>query len=269
MTRQDETASARADEFFIGWSGKAGPRLSRFLAVVATLCLTGMALVGYGLSRHADDPAAGLLRLGERDGTGGPVRPDDWGGEQVLRGHVSRFGPPLLHLPPSAQYPRGRVMLLVGDGKRAPDLPSGTGPMELRGSVLRRGAIEMLVVEGRGQPLDASSGLDPAMHEPLGRWRIAGEICDGKCYAGAMRPGSGLAHKACANLCLIGEIPAVFVTVDPVAGSRFLVLAGPEGRPLPADVYDWVGIPVELQGEVERIGNLLVLRLELTRMRRL
>jgi hypothetical protein len=61
----------------------------------------------------------------------------------------------------------------------------------------------------------------------------------------------------------------VFVTVDPVAGSRFLVLAGPEGRPLPADVYDWVGIPVELQGEVERIGNLLVLRLELTRMRRL
>jgi hypothetical protein len=141
--------------------------------------------------------------------------------------------------------------------------------MELRGSVLRRGAIQMLVVEGRGQPLDASSGLDPAMHEPLGRWRIAGEICDGKCYAGAMRPGSGLAHKACANLCLIGEIPAVFVTVDPVAGSRFLVLAGPEGRPLPADVYDWVGIPVELQGEVERIGNLLVLRLELTRMRRL
>ncbi|MGE6744243.1 hypothetical protein ACQKGC_28815, partial [Allorhizobium pseudoryzae] len=88
--------------------------------------------------------------------------------------------------------------------------------MELRGSVLRRGAIQMLVVEGRGQPLDASSGLDPAMHEPLGRWRIAGEICDGKCYAGAMRPGSGLAHKACANLCLIGEIPAVFVTVDPV-----------------------------------------------------
>lgn len=252
---------AEADDFFIGWSGRTGPRLGRFLAAVALVCVAAMALAGYGLSRHADDPAAGLLRLGERDAAGGPVRPENWGGEQVLRGHVARLGYPLLHLPPSAGFPRGRVMLLSGDGKRGPDLPAAAGPMELRGSVLRRGSLEMLVVDD-ARPLPASTELLPAMHEALGRWRIAGEICDGKCYAGAMRPGAGLSHKACANLCLIGAVPAVFVTADPVAGSRFLLLAGADGGPLPAALLGRVGSPVTLQGEVERIGNVLVLRLD-------
>lgn len=257
------------DEFFIGWSGKAGPRLARFLGLIAVVCVAGMALVGFGLGSRADDPAAGLLRLGERDAAGGPVRPDDWGGEQILRGHLSRIGYPVLHLPPSTAHPRGRVMLLSGDGKRAPDWTGKAGPAELRGSVLRRGAIEMLVVDGPARPLDDAAGLSPAGREPLGRWRIAGEICDGKCYAGAMRPGSGVAHKACANLCLIGDLPAILVTNDPVAGSHYLLLAGLDGGPPPALIRDTVAIPVELEGEVERIGNVLVLRLDARRIRRL
>ncbi len=269
MTRTDAAGEPVSDEFFVGWSGKTGPRLGRFLAAVAVVGLGLMALTGYGLSRFADDPAAGLLRLGERDSTGGPIRPDDWGGEQVLRGHVSRIGYPLLHLPPSVAFPRGRVMLLSGDGKRAPDLPVAAGPVEVRGSVLRRGTVEMLAVDGPARRLDDASGLHPAMQESLGRWRIAGEICDGKCYAGAMRPGSGIAHKACANLCLIGDLPAILVTADPVAGHHFLVLAAMDGGPPPADIQDVVALPVEAQGEVERIGNVLVMRLDLKRLRRL
>lgn len=242
-------------------------RLGRFLTLVALVCVAGMAAIGFGLSNNADDPAAGLLRLGERDPTGNPVRPEDWGGEQTLRGHVSRIGYPLLHLPPDRDFPRGRVMLLSGGGKRGADVPESAGPVELRGSVLRRGTIEMLVVDGPGKPLDDTPDLQAALRESLGRWRIAGEICDGKCYAGAMRPGSGIAHKACANLCLIGDIPAILVTVAPVAGSHFLLLAGRDGGPLPPEIRDWVAIPVELQGDVERVGNVLVLRVDATKMR--
>jgi hypothetical protein len=259
----------RQDEFFIGWSGKAGPRLARFLSLVAALCIAGMALIGFGLGSQADDPAASLLRLGERDAAGGPVRPDDWGGEQILRGHLSKIGYPVLHLPPNPAFPRGRVMMLSGDGKRAPEWPGEAGPVEMRGSVLRRGSIEMLVVDGPGKPLDDAAGLSPAGQEPLGRWRIAGEICDGKCYAGAMRPGSGVAHRACANLCLIGDLPAILVTKDPVAGSHHLLLIGPAGGPPPPAIRDMVAIPVELEGEVERIGNVLLMRVDAQRIRRL
>lgn len=257
------------DEFFIGWSGKTGTRLGRFLAVAAVVWIVGLALLGFALSRGADDPAAGLLRLGERSAAGDPVRPDDWGGEQVLRGHLSFAGYPLLHLPPTPEAPRGRVVLLAGDGKRGVEAPGRPGPVELRGAALRRGAIETLVVDGRMTPLPPSPELSPAAREPLGRWRIAGEICDGKCYVGAMRPGAGIAHKACANLCLIGEVPAILVTVDPVAGSHFLVLAGADGGPPPPAIRDVVAIPVELQGEVERIGNMLILRLDASAIRRL
>ena len=57
-------------------------------------------------------------------------------------------------------------MLLSGDGKRGPDLPTAAGPMELRGSVLRRGSLDMLVVDGAA-PLPGSPDLHPAMHEAL------------------------------------------------------------------------------------------------------
>jgi hypothetical protein len=264
------TQAVLEDEFFVGWSNRLGRGLRLFLGAVAIVFVAGFGLLGFGLGAGVDDPAAGLLRLGERDAAGGPVRPEVWGGEQVLRGHLSTIGYPLLHLRPDAAHPRGRVLLLSGDGKRGADVPQAGGPVELRGRILRRGSIEMLVVDGKARPLgDDDAGIRPAVRERLGRWRIAGEICDGKCYTGAMRPGSGLAHKACANLCLIGEIPPVFVTQAPVAGSFYLALANPDGGPLPARLRDLVAIPITLEGEVERVGNVLVLRVDLAMARRL
>ena len=96
--------------------------------------------------------------------------------------------------------------------------------------------------------------------KPLGRWRLTGEICDGKCYAGAMRPGTGLAHKACANLCLIGGVPPVLVTTAPVEGERFLLIAGADGGPVTPALLDHVATLVQVEGDVERRGSLLVLR---------
>lgn len=263
------TPAPQDDVFFIGWSGKTGRRLGRFLVLAGVVFVAGLALLGFGLSRNADDPAGSLLRLGEHDATGRPVGPEAWGGEVVMRGHVSLAGSPLLHLPADAAHPRGRVLLLAGDGKHGAALPDGAGPVELRGSILKRGSIEMLVVDGPVKALGADAALPPANREALGRWRIAGEICDGKCYSGAMRPGSGLAHKACANLCLIGQIPAVLVTAAPVAGSSYLVLAAADGGPVPDAIREIAAIPVSLEGEVERIGNVLVLRVDIKSLRRL
>jgi hypothetical protein len=77
-----------------------------------------------------------------------------------------------------------------------------------------------------------------------------------------MRPGIGRAHRACAVVCLDGEIPAVFVATHPVAGHAFLLLADRAGRaPMPA-VRDMVGRRVTLEGVVERRGDLLVFSAE-------
>ena len=36
---------------------------------------------------------------------------------------------------------------------------------------------------------------------------LKGEIIDPKCYLGAMKPGGGKTHKACAMRCIAGGIP--------------------------------------------------------------
>ena len=121
----------------------------------------------------------------------------------------------------------------------------------------------MLQLRGGKQGLAAADGAAPeVMTEQLGRWKLAGEICDGKCLAGAMRPGRGLAHKACANLCLIGGVPPVFVSSQPVEGAEFLLITGPDGGELPRSAYDYVAQYVSLEGDIERRGDLLVLRLD-------
>ena len=96
----------------------------------------------------------------------------------------------------------------------------------------------------------------------MGRWRLAGEICDGKCLAGAMRPGRGLAHKACANLCLLGDVPPVFVSTQAVLGAEFLLITGPDGTRLPERAYDFVAQFVSVEGEISRHGALLVFAID-------
>jgi hypothetical protein len=111
--------------------------------------------------------------------------------------------------------------------------------------------------------VDGQSALPQPI--PLGRWRITGEICDGKCYAGSMRPGAGIAHRACANFCLIGGVPPVFVSTAPVEGTSFMLLADAAGGPLPDKLYNLVALRVQLEGDLERRGDLLVFKVDLSR----
>jgi hypothetical protein len=242
------------DDFFIGWAPRPEAGLRRFLRPVIAAVLLGLPLAGLLLGAAADDPAGPRFGLAP-----GQAALADLPSEESLRGVLLDGPSPLLHLA------SGRTLLLSDDGKRGPtlDLAALRGPLvAMQGYVLRRGAIEMLVLtEPPAIVPDAPPPVLPAV-EPMGRWRITGEVCDGKCAGGAMQPGTGIGHRACATLCLDGDIPAVFVATGPVAGHAFLVLGDREGRaPLPA-MRDLIGRRVVLEGEVERRGSLLVFRAE-------
>ena len=75
-----------------------------------------------------------------------------------------------------------------------------------------------------------------------------------------MRPGTGLAHRACANLCLLGDVAPVFVSAGPIDGDGFLLMAGPDGKAVPAALFDYTAVLVALEGEVERHGDMLILK---------
>ena len=160
----------------------------------------------------------------------------------------------------------GDTLMMSGGGKNGVDdraRPLAGQLARVSGVVLERGDLNMLQLRGGQQGMAAVEG--PATEQtlqPLGRWRLAGEICDGKCLAGAMRPGTGLAHKACANLCLLGGVPPVFVSSQPVDGETFLLITGPDGTELPAQAYDYVAQYVSLEGEIHRRGTLLILEMD-------
>jgi len=96
-----------------------------------------------------------------------------------------------------------------------------------------------------------------------------GEICDGKCGAGIMSPGTGIAHKACANLCVIGGVPPVLVLTHPLGGHRFLMISDEKGRALDDSLVRFIGMRIEVEGNVELRGDVALIRIELGRMRRL
>lgn len=188
-------------------------------------------------------------------------------GRQTVQGVVELTPYPIIRVTEgNDRIPAGKTLMLSAAGKSGVDMRAMglEGQIaEVSGTVLERGTIDMMQLRGGRNGISLTDGTAPAQTtEPLGRWKLAGEICDGKCLYGAMRPGRGLAHKACANLCITGDVPPVFVSTQPVEGSEFMLITGPGMSRLPKEAYDFVGQFVTLEGDLERRGDLLVLRLD-------
>ena len=237
------------EPFFVGW-GKVPKGLKNFLLVCTACFLLGFGVVAYAISATQTDTGSGAF-MGQANAIG------------ILRADPY----PVLHVIESNAFDQGDVLLLSGGGKRGVfDRAAGLDGVVVRvaGQRLERGDLNGLQLRGGMRGLRKAENPDESFEvtaEPLGRWKLTGEICDGKCLNGAMRPGTGLAHKACANLCLIGDVPPVFVSSGPVDGGVFLLMADAEGGPVTAKILDFTATFVEVEGDVERRGDMLVFKI--------
>lgn len=253
--------SASRDAFFVGYLPMPRP-LAMFLVGVMTAVLAGAAGFALAFATAQQGPGDGSFRFDL--------------GYQSVTGVLTVDPYPVLHVPPTDAGPEGREIILAGQGKRgvqAQARPFDGRLVEVGGLYLMRGSTTMLQVDGRiGIRPAGPGGADATVPEPvsLGRHRLSGEIVDGKCCLGAMRPGVGKVHMACANLCLAGGIPPLFVTRD--AGGEILnifLMADAAGKAVTDVLYDDVSLPVSVQGEVERRGTLLVFKVDPETLRRL
>lgn len=237
--------------FFVGWADRIPKALRVFLGTVCVIMTVGFA------------GAAAVIGATQADPDGGRFRFDL--GAQDLQGIVIGGAYPALWVTQGTEaIPAGQAILLNGNGKTGVQerINRYDGkPVAVRGVLMERGTLAMLQLGGgdRGlSPLEEAVTGDIPETVDLGRWRISGEICDGRCLAGAMRPGTGLAHKACANLCISGGQPPVFVSTAPVEGETFFLMTGKDGDALSADILDYTAEPVTLEGRLTRIGNMTV-----------
>ena len=239
--------------FFVGYLPTPGT-LKLFLVAVSAFLIGGFAALGLAVGSAQDNPGAGQFKWG-------------WG-PQSVSGRLEIHPYPILHVTKASKnIAVGRTLLLSGVGKKG--VQSRVAKLDgkavqLKGIALKRGDIDALQVgnaKGAIIPLDQAPPQTKTVD--LGRWKLKGEICDGKCLSGAMRPGRGLSHRACANLCLIGGAPPVFVTLDAVDGQNFFLLGDAAGKPLPASFLAHVAKLVSLEGAIERRGKILVFKADL------
>ena len=229
--------------FFVGWSGRSAVPHLGFLTLILFAAVTGFAALAFGLGATVDDPGGG-----------------DFSGDREIVGVMIADPYPMI-VTDGGQH----TVLLSGGGKRgvqAEARPLDGKRVRAFGAHARRGDRDMLLV----YELAAAPGEAIAqVREDLGTWRLTGEICDGKCVLGVMRPGNTVAHKACANVCLIGGVPPVFVATTPVHGTRYLLMGGPDNRGLPDAFRDSTGVIRRMDGTLERIGDAIVFRTDVTK----
>lgn len=239
--------------FFVGYLPvPLGLRV--FLVAVGAFLVGSFAALAILIGSTQDDPGAGDFKW-------------SWG-KQTIVGRLEVKPYPVLYVVNGTdRHPKDSAILLSGVGKKGVQdrVKKLDGQLvQLQGIALKRGDIDALQVDDGAdaiKPLEATT-LRAAPID-LGRWKLKGEICDGKCLAGAMRPGRGLSHRACANLCLIGGAPPVFVTDGSVDGGNFLLIGDAQGHALPDAYLRFVAMLVSVEGRVERRGQLLVFKAEL------
>jgi hypothetical protein len=245
------------DDFFVGWR-KQMPAPDRRAMLGAAIALVA---TGAGLGA-----LAGLR----------PVAP---GGGTWDQGNVRSWTGLLLDAPYPALRWRDasgvRTGFLATGGKtRVRPPPSLIGTMvRLDASLIARGRNAMLAVrEGSFRPARLSPPPELAWPAPLDRGEVllAGEILDAKCWFGAMRPGYGKTHKACAALCARGGLPLAFCRIGACGddGLAPLLLDG-AGRAHGRALAALVGEPVAVTGRLVDVGDITQLRADIGAIRRL
>lgn len=255
--------STQQDDFFVGYSSRLSRRTIGFLATTGASLLIMAGLFAFSLGAGTADPGDGRF-------IGGGAN------LQKLVGYVDLDPYPILRTLPD-ENGNTRALPLTGAAKfgvdgQATELQGQI--VDVEGFILRRGDLDMINVNGGcGKSFVKPTALDltpaqmsyvPGDDESLGRWRLVGEICDGKCYAGVMRPGNGIAHLAFADLCLIGGVPPVFVSTGDIEGENFFWLADADGGPLPDDFYPYVALRIGVEGEVERRDDIMIFKIDLS-----
>ncbi|MFK7988977.1 MAG: hypothetical protein AB8I08_23365 [Sandaracinaceae bacterium] len=238
------------DEFFVGYL-PTPPRLTRFslTVAVAVVCFGASVAVAAAFLQSAP----GDIEQGNVELTGrlvstpyGMLRYLDEDTDQVrhvllVRG--GKFGAPADATARLAgQTVTVSGLLLTRDGQQLMELHRGITAAELPDAVEAR--------------------LDAVADAPLGEVTVEGEIVDSKCFLGRMRPGGGRTHRACAQLCIAGNIPPVLVGRAPGGDPTYAVLASEGGGSVSRGVLPFVAEPVRVTGSLVRRADLFVLRID-------
>ena len=251
------------DEFYIGWENKAAPGIGRtvrkvvvglvILSVLAPIILAvSQRLIGTSVFEWGTEKSfSGVLQMRPY-----PhllvMRPGNLDGQSAFSSY---------YLAATFKFGLDPAKISMYDDK----------PVALKGTLIYRGNQTM--IETKPEWIHESTNRPSAQSLPqpisLGRQTLVGEIVDSKCFLGVMNPGQLTPHRGCAIRCISGGLPPVLLVRQKDGPAIYLLLVSSEGKPVNRQVLDMVAEPVQVTGDVDRQGDLLILRADPTTYRRI
>ncbi len=253
-------------EMFIGW-GRAPSVDRRFLLGALPVTLAATAGGSYLVASNLSDPGAGAWLTGATHSVTGVLTNDPY---------------PMIRTPDATSPSGMRTILIVAEGKCTSGLKLDSAKGRLvtaDGVLIERKNRQMLEVPlfldqwlsdapSADQRQLSAEFVTPTV-ETLGVARLKGNIMDSKCFFGVMRPGRGRTHKACASLCIRGGIPPSFWARGDNGRESVLLMTDAKGGPIGEDVLPLVADPVEAEGEIVRVGDILQFRADVSAFNRI
>ncbi len=159
---------------------------------------------------------------------------------------------------------------LVAEGKHGADVEIYDGRrVSLDGTLIYRDDMRMIEVADGSVKTVALAPVEIETPVSLGQFTLHGEIVDSKCYLGVMNPGQSKPHRDCAVACLRGGIPALFIVRDEAGNLSELWLVSKDGKSVNSQILDYVAEPLEITGEVTRLGDQLFFKIDPGKIKRL
>jgi hypothetical protein len=249
------------DDFYIGWEAKAASGIGK-TARKAVLVVLAIALL-----------APVVLTISQRL-IGASVF--EWGNHKSFFGILQTTPYPhlLVQRPGNVNgFPGSSAYYLVAPWKFGlkPETiaPLNGKSVTLKGTLIYRGNQTMIEVLPGSIQVTNTSGAALPQTIALGKQTLVGEIVDSKCFLGVMNPGQLTPHRACAIRCISGGVPPVLLVRQKDGPPIYLLLVSADGKPVNKQVLDVVAQPLEITGEVERQGELLILRADPATYKRL
>lgn len=258
------------DEFYIGWEAKAAPGIGKAVrrAVVLVLLLALLVPVLLAVSQRMIGES--VFEWGNHKNFSGILQVTPYPHLLVPRPGADNFNTlQSVEMRPAAfstyylvapwKFGLDREALATFDGKA----------VLLKGTLIYRGNQTMIETKPEWiQAAKTSERITLPQSVQLGRQTLTGEIVDSKCFLGVMNPGQLTPHRACAIRCISGGVPPVLLVRQQSGPAIYLLLVSADGKPVNKQVLDLVAEPVEISGDVERQGELLILRADPTTYRR-
>ena len=249
----DDTRGSTQPDLYVGYLPTPA-RHRKFLIVAVPALLLGMVAIAFVMTTGQRDPGATTLL------TNGP---GSWTGTAFLEPY------------PSLVSDDGHTYLVVGSGKFG--VADRLAPFDGQRVVIdgvgqSRGGrrVILLGLEAESARADTSERAPAPIPASTGTRSVTlrGEILDAKCYTGAMKPGDGKGHKACAILCVQGGISALFTSSGLDEAHTLPLLRVDGSTDIPPTVLELIGEPVEIEGTLRTVGTLPVLDVQAASIRR-